>query len=64
MADEPKVRSPAYWMARAKETRLTAAAMPDAGARRVLREIADQYEKLAAAKSRPGLAARPASRSD
>lgn len=48
MADEPKVRSPAYWTARAKEMRLTAAAMPDPSARRVLREIAEQYEKLAA----------------
>ena len=48
MADEPKVRSPAYWTARAKETRLTAATMPDPSARRVLRELAEQYDKLAA----------------
>ncbi len=36
-----------YWRARAEETRITADCMIDAGCARLLRSIADDYDRIA-----------------
>jgi hypothetical protein len=37
----------AYWRARAEESRITADCMTDAGCARILRGIADDYDRIA-----------------